>query len=176
MKLKNMPINTERLCLNYINDNDKEDVIELLTNDEIRKTFIIPSFKSHDEEIQMFEALKAMSVSDEHFVYGIYLNGKIIGFINDVDNNQREIELGYVIHPSHSNKGYATEVLEKSLQIIFMSGYDVVKAGAFEENLASMRVMEKCGMIRTEQEDIIEYRGKQHRCIYYKKENNSLNN
>lgn len=57
-----------------------------------------------------------------------------------------------------------------------MSGYQSVKAGAFEENLVSIRVMEKCGMISIEQEDIIEYRGKKYRCIYYKKINHSLNN
>mgnify|MGYP003291890984 CR=1 FL=1 len=100
----------------------------------------------------------------------------MIGFLIDVDNNQKEVELGYVIHPDYSNKGYATEALEKTLQIIFMSGYQSVKAGAFEENLVSIRVMEKCGMISIEQEDIIEYRGKKYRCIYYKKINHSLNN
>ena len=43
----------------------------------------------------------------------------------------------------------------------------MVKAGAFEENLASMRVMEKSGMHRIQQEDTIEYRGKVHRCFNY---------
>ena len=108
-----------------------------------------------------------MSVSDKHFVYAICLNNKIIGFINDVNINDKEIELGYVIHPSQKNKGYATEVLQKAIQIASELGYSAVKAGAFEENLASMRVMEKCGMTRIEQEDTIEYRGKNHRCIYY---------
>ena len=168
MKLDNSRmIHTDRLCLHSITENDKDDMIELLTNAEISKTFMIPDFKSHEEEVQMFEALKMMSVSEEHFVYGIYLNDKMIGFINDVDIGGKEIELGYVIHPNQQNKGYATEVLQKALAMILKSGYTSVKAGAFEENRASMRVMEKCGMKRAAQEDTIEYRGKKHRCIYY---------
>lgn len=164
---KALVINTDRLCLRPIAEEDKEDMIELLTNDEISKTFMISDFKSHNEEVQLFEALKTMSVSDKHFVYAICLNNKIIGFINDVNINDKEIELGYVIHPSQKNKGYATEVLQKAIQIVSELGYSAVKAGAFEENLASMRVMEKCKMTRIEQEDTIEYRGKNHRCIYY---------
>lgn len=172
MKFEKIPeIYTDQLCLHAIRDKDREAMIELLTNTEISKTFIVPDFKSHEEAVRMFEILKTMSASDEHFVYGIYLNDQMIGFINDVDISENEMELGYVIHPNQKNKGYATEVLKKSMQIIFKSGYSTVKAGAFEENSASMRVMEKCGMIRTVQEDWIEYREEKHRCIYYRKEN-----
>ena len=56
-----------------------------------------------------------------------------------------------------------TEVIKE----LFAMGFTVVKAGAFEENPASMRVMEKSGMHRIQQEDTIEYRGKVHRCINY---------
>ena len=37
----------------------------------------------------------------------------------------------------------------------------------FEENIASKRVMEKCGMIPIGKEEYIEYRGVVHRCVYY---------
>lgn len=40
------------------------------------------------------------------------------------------------------------EVLQKAIEIILESGSAGVKAGAFEENRASMRVMEKCGSLR----------------------------
>ena len=169
--MKKVPmITTERLRLSAIEDRDKEDMIALLTNEAIGKTFMVPDFKSHKEAVKLFEVLKRLSESEERFVYGIYLENKLIGFINDVDCNETEVELGYVIHPEHKNKGYATEVLSTCINQILSLGYFVVKAGAFEENLASMRVMEKCGMTRMLEEDSIEYRGKVHRCIYYKKE------
>ena len=44
-------------------------------------------------------------------------------------------------------------------------GYQRVAAGYFEENIASGRVMEKCGMVATGGTEEIEYRGKKHRVI-----------
>jgi len=52
---------------------------------------------------------------------------------------------------------------------MFARGFSEVLAGAFEENLASMRIMEKSGMTRIEKTDEIEYRGKVHQCVYYSK-------
>ena len=45
-------------------------------------------------------------------------------------------------------------------------GYSRVIAGHFEENPASRRVMEKCGMGPMDREENIEYRGVPHRCLY----------
>ncbi len=45
--------------------------------------------------------------------------------------------------------------------------FTVVKTGAFTENIASIRVMEKCGMRRFDETEEIEYRGKNHTCVYY---------
>ena len=46
-------------------------------------------------------------------------------------------------------------------------GFRKVKAGYFEENEASRRVMEKCGMKQLSYTDEIEYRGITHKCLYY---------
>ena len=50
---------------------------------------------------------------------------------------------------------------------MFSQGFETVLAGAFVENAASMRVMEKSGMTRQDYTDEIEYRGVTHTCIYY---------
>ncbi len=164
-------INTERLCLRAITDEDADDVIELLISDEISKTYMLPDFASREDAYKMFELLKRLAGLRERFVYGIYLENNIIGFINDVKISDGEIELGLVIHPDHHNKGFATEVLTASIQELFRLGYSVVKTGAFEENAASIRVMEKCSMTRLKQEEYIEYRGAVHRCICFEKRN-----
>ena len=160
-------IQTERLCLHSICDQDKDAMVEMFFNAEITQTYMIPEYQSKEEAIKLFDRFKELSVSKDHFVYGIYLNDHIIGFINDVEIKEKEIEIGYVIHPAEKNQGYATEVLTEVIKELFAMGFTVVKAGAFEENLASMRVMEKSGMHRIQQEDTIEYRGKVHRCCNY---------
>ncbi len=165
--MKNAIITTKRLTLHAISDYDRDGMLKLLTNDEIRKTYMIPDFKSREEELKMFDSFKRLSQDESRFVYGIFLADEIIGFMNDVDKSETEIEVGYVIHPTHHNKGYMTEVLSAAIQELFKLGFYVVKAGAFEENPASMRVMEKSGMTKTTEEELIEYRGKNHHCVYY---------
>lgn len=172
MKTAKKPIiYTEHLSLHPFSDGDRDNVIALLTNKEVIKTFIVPDFRSFDEAAKMFEILKQMSASEKHFVYGIYLEDELIGFINDVGISENEIELGYVISPERKNNGFATETLSAAISELFNIGFSTVKAGAFEENGASIRVMEKCGMLRTAQEEFIEYRGKKHRCVYYQTKN-----
>ena len=168
MIVKTTPvINTARLCLHAFSDEDAETMIALLTNSEVIKTYMVPDFRSSAEEVKLFERFKELSGSDERFVYGIYLEEKLIGFINDVEIKETEIELGYVIDPSYKNQGFATEALAAAIKALFAAGFSVVRTGAFEENAASMRVMEKCGMTKQNYTDEIEYRGVTHTCIYY---------
>ena len=79
------------------------------------------------------------------------------------------MEVGYLIHPEYHGKGYMTEALIAFIQDLFSLGLEEVIAGAFEENPASLRVMQKAGMTLLDKSDELEYRGKVHRCIYYSK-------
>lgn len=171
MEEKMTLIKTERLNMQAFSDNDIEDTLALLYNDEIKQTYMVPDFQSREEAIKMFVRLQEMSCSSERFVYGIKLGEKLIGFINEVDIDGDTIEVGYVIHPDHKNNGYATEVLQAAIQELFRVGYSIVRVGIFQENSASRRVIEKCGLELIDLEDDIEYRGKMHHCIYFEKRN-----
>lgn len=170
MKLKNNEtIRTQRLTLRPFSDGDTEEMIAMLCDDEIKKTYMIPDLHDREKQMKMFNRFKELSGSDEHFVYGIAAEGKLVGFMNEVDVDGSCVELGYVISPAHKGRGYATEALCAAIDELFAVGLTCVRTGAFEENAASIRVMEKSGMTRTEQVDFIEYRGKNHRCVYYEK-------
>jgi RimJ/RimL family protein N-acetyltransferase len=86
-----------------------------------------------------------------------------------VEVEDGSIELGYVIHPDFQGKGYMTQALKLAMEELFHMQYRQVITGAFTENTASIRVMEKSGMTRMEKIDKIDYRGKVHTCIYYAK-------
>lgn len=167
MKKKPSEIITERLSMHSYRDSDMETAIKLLCNDNIKKTYMIPDFYSREDAVKMFYKINDWSHSDEHFEYGIYLKDQLIGFINDVETDDESIEIGYVIHPDMQGRGYATEILSAAIRELFSMGYSVVKAGSFEENIASKRVMVKCGMRMVEKTDSIKYQGKIHRCLYY---------
>lgn len=164
-----MYIKTERLELKPLSDSDRDNMIELLTNNEIKKTYMLPDFESEEQAEKLFLRLKEGSLADKVYQVGIYLNGMLIGFANEVEREDDKIELGYMIHPEHHNQGYGTEMLKAMIEEMFARGFSEVIAGAFEENPASMRVMEKSGMTKLDKTDEIEYRGVLHKCMYYSK-------
>lgn len=167
MLKRSYELKTERLTFRPFSDTDLENAIALFCNDEIKKTFMLPEFISPEGPARLFESLKNRSLSEERFVYGICLEDKLIGFLNDVIIDGDTIEVGYVIRPDMQNRGFATESLTAAIQELFRIGYSTVKAGFFEENQPSGRVMEKSGMKRIDLTEEIEYRGKMHHCIYY---------
>ncbi len=164
-----MYIETERLVLKPLSDSDRDNMIELLTNSEIKKTYMLPDFESEEQAEKLFLRLKEGSLAEKVYQVGIFLDGEVIGYANEVERDGDKIELGYMIHPKYHNKGYGTEMLRAMIDEMFARGFAEVLAGAFEENPASMRIMEKSGMTRIEKTDEIEYRGKVHKCVYYSK-------
>lgn len=164
--MKNV-IKTKRLEIKPYQDTDQGAMIELLTNEEIKKGYMIPDFETNEEAIKMFQKIQALSTEDNHFERGIYLDQQLIGFVNDVDIDDSVIELGYVIHPKFHNQGYATEMLEAVIEELFQEEFTKIVTGAFEQNIASIHVMQKCGMSKLAKEDDIEYQGTVHHCHYY---------
>lgn len=160
-------IKTARLEIRPFGEDDLLSLAEILTNNEIKKTFMIPDFGTEEEITNMVEKLRKFSFSDAHFERGIYLDNSLIGFINDVEIDNDVIEIGYVIHPSFHNKGYATEMLKAVIEELLSNQYSTVIAGAFVENKASIRVMQKCGMEKISKEEDITYHSTKHHCIYY---------
>lgn len=60
-----------------------------------------------------------------------------------------EGDLGYLVHPAHAGKGYATDIARAMLELAFGElGLHRVTAGCFADNVGSWRVMEKLGMRR----------------------------
>ena len=167
MKDKLSSLKTERLVLHSFTDSDIDYALSIFYNDEIKKTYMLPDFPSRENAVALFERLERLSMNPARSVYGIYLDETLIGFINDVEIDDHTIEIGYVIHPDHQNQGYMTEALIACIEELFRIGYTTIKAGYFEENLASGRVMEKSGMHKVEHTDTIEYRGTTHLCINY---------
>lgn len=95
----------------------------LLCNSEISETYMLPDFSTEKEVYKLFCILKDFSISDKHFVYGIYYREQLIGFINDIEMGVESIELGYVINPDMKNRGYATEALISAISELFRMGY-----------------------------------------------------
>lgn len=160
---------TQRLRLDAIRECDFKSLISILKHEVVSCTYMVPEMKSEDEEKKLFDAFFNLSLRQDRYVYGIFLDNQLIGIINDTEINGEMIEVGYALHPDFFSKGYMTEALDALINHLFTSGFDTVVCGAFEHNSASFRVMQKCGMSMIDKVDEIEYSEKIHRCIYYSK-------
>jgi len=157
----------KHIALRYIKPIDQERILDILTSEKVNRTYMLPDYETRADAVPLFRRLTELSADSNRFVRCIALDGVAIGFMNDVEIKDKTIELGYVIHPDYHNQGYMTRALKAAIEELFNIGYSRVICGAFSENRASLRVMEKAGMELLDKTDEIEYRNKLHRCIYY---------
>lgn len=155
------------MTIRVLTETDEAALVELLTNNAIKQTYMLPDFERPEDALPLARRLVSLSQDRHRFVRGMEEAGQLVGFLNDVEIENGHIELGYVVHPAHWGKGFATAALKLAICDLFQQRYQEVLCGAFEENPASLRVMEKAGMHRLEKTGEIEYRGKTHRCVYY---------
>jgi RimJ/RimL family protein N-acetyltransferase len=147
------PIRTERLLLRPFQAGDldalfsyrsREDVARYLyweaqTIDQVRKSLEAKIAAIAIREEGDFLALAAVSIS----------TGKVIGDVNlGFASREHALgEIGYIVHPDHHGRGYATEAAEPLLRIAFEElGLHRVFASVEARNAASARVLEKIGM------------------------------
>lgn len=87
--------------------------------------------------------------------------GHIIGTINLMDINDRAVEtmeIGYAIAPGYKRRGYAYEALSALLNYLLHDlNLDMVIAGAFPDNIPSLRLIEKLGF---------QYEGLKHKAFW----------
>ena len=159
----------DRIILRPIRESDRQEMHEMLTDSQIKKTYMLPDFENQEQVEKLFQRFIQLSNQEDRFVRGMDAEGKLVGFLNDVGIEDGKIELGYVVHPDYWGKGYCTEGLKQAMEMLFAKGFREVVCGAFSENAASIRVMEKAGMEKLDLTESIEYRGKIHKCVYYSK-------
>ncbi|MBP5207492.1 MAG: GNAT family N-acetyltransferase [Clostridia bacterium] len=156
---------TQRLKFSPLRRCDKDDLIGMLTDQRISETYMVPDLQSEQSRNAMFDRFFEFTASADRFAYGIYADGRLVGVIHEVDAGEGWVELGYFIKTAENGKGYATEALRAAVGELFSQGYMTVRAAAFEENEASLRVMEKCGMKRTGQTETVSYRDRDRVCV-----------
>ena len=152
--------------LRAFQESDWPRLAMLATSTEVNKTYMLPDFESVEKVRPLFDRLMTMSKDDKRYVRAMEENGEFVGFCNDVERNGDSVEIGYAMCPDIWGRGYCTTALKLAIADLFELGFNQVVAGAFVENPASLRVMEKAGMTPIEKVDDIEYRGRTHKCVY----------
>ena len=157
------------IFLRPIEPTDQNRMLDILTSEQVNKTYMLPDFAQRENAVPLFLRLMKMSQDPKSYVRAIATEDGLVGFLNSVEIQGKTIELGYVIHPDFHRKGYMTKALRLAMEELFSLGYEEILTGAFSTNTASIRVMEKCGMTKLSKTDEIQYRGVTHTCVYYRK-------
>ncbi|MCF0110751.1 MAG: GNAT family N-acetyltransferase [Erysipelotrichaceae bacterium] len=160
------PLRTKRLLIRKMDDSDSKKTAILLSNRQVTEMYMVPDYNSAEGYMDPGCKIAGMSPDETRFVRGIFLDDILIGIIHDVEISDY-VELGYVLNPKYWNQGYMSETLNECIRYLFAYGIGKVRAGVFEENTASIRVMEKCNMKRIPTEESIIYQGITHEVIYY---------
>lgn len=155
-----------KLTLRRFTKRDEAAAMELLRHERVKPTYILPDLDGAGAQ-RLFEHFVKLSRRENRFVRAVCLEDRLIGWINDTGMEGDTVELGWVISPDHWGKGYATEAVTAAIGALREAGFGCVYAGAFRENAASIRVMQKCGMHLLDRTERLEYRGVLHDCVYY---------
>ena len=147
-------------------ESDWPRAADLLTSGEVARTYMLPDFPSREAARPLFDRLMQMSLEGKRYVRAMEDDGKFVGFLNEVEREGDAMEVGYAVCPDAWGRGHATAALKLAIAELFDLGLGRVIAGAFEGNNASLRVMEKAGMVCLDKSDEVEYRGKTYRCHY----------
>ena len=141
-------IETERLSLERLRYEDAEEIFYAYASKPQATRFLSwPTHQSIDETRRFLnDAVVSWSCGTD-YAYSIRLRNRVlIGTIGIVNDNGK-VQLGYVISPVHWGKGYTTEACMRLLSIVKnMSGLYRIGTFVDAENIASIRVLLKCGL------------------------------
>lgn len=157
----------KEVTLRKIRQDDQNVLVELLTDNTVKQTYMVPDFESPAAAENLAQRLIDYSGEDNLRTKGIYWAEELVGILNQTEAVEDQIELGYAILPRCHNRGIGTEALRIAIEYCFEHGFREVVTGAFEENGPSIRIMVKNGMKKLEKQDKIDYRGKTRTCVYY---------
>lgn len=150
-----MDIHTERLLLAEISWDDLEDCHRLHCVPEVDEynTLGIPANVEETREIMrpFVEAANHQPQAKYSWRIDEKSSGEFIGMAGMILSNDRFRlgEIFYKLFPDYWGRGYATEVARKLISVGFEDlNLHKIEAGTDIENLASVRVLEKVGMIR----------------------------
>ena len=149
------PIETERLCLRPFTRGDVDAVYAYRQREDVaRHLFDGPmTHESVVEAVAMRVGQDGLHEDGSKIFLAVELkpDHTVIGELSLILRNEtaRQGEIGYIFHPDHHGRGYATEAARLLLEMGFAgAGLHRIYARCAAANTPSWRVMERLGMRR----------------------------
>lgn len=143
-------LETKRLVLRAMMASDAPNIQKLASAYEIASNTLTMPHPYPDGAAEVFiSAVRDEMERGEAFVFGITLNGEVIGCIGLHPTPQfNRAEIGYWVGLPYWGRGYTTEAATKILEFGFETlELNRIYAAHFTHNPASGRVMQKIGLV-----------------------------
>ncbi len=148
----NMPkLESSRLFFRAIKRSDLDDIYEYSSNPKTSQYLLWSPHQSISTTKEFIEIVLSKYKSGDYNDWAIVYKktGKMIGTcgFTRIDQDNRLVEIGYVLNPDFWGKGLATEAVERVLEFAFeVMNVNRVEAKFMFGNEASLKVMKKVGM------------------------------
>ncbi|WP_026422503.1 GNAT family N-acetyltransferase [Actinokineospora inagensis] len=149
------PITTRRLVLRLFTADDLDALWRIQSREDVTRYLYWGPRTRQEVEEALADRLSWTAVDLEHhrLVLAVTLaaTGELLGDVglHLVSQEHRTVELGYIFHPDHAGRGYATESAREMLRVAFEDlGMHRVIARLDGANTASAGVAERLGMRR----------------------------
>ena len=149
--LKMPEMESERLKFRSIKKKDVNDIFEYASDPRTSKFLMWDPHDSLEYTKKFIEIVLSNYKSGEYNDWAIIYkeNQKMIGTcgFTNIDAENSNVEIGYVLNPKYWNMGIATEVVQRVVEFAFENmKVNRVEAKFLFGNDASLAVMEKIGM------------------------------
>ncbi|HUZ69000.1 MAG TPA: GNAT family N-acetyltransferase [Candidatus Saccharimonadales bacterium] len=149
------PMHTERLLLRPFEERDLQALHTMQSDVEVVRYLYHDVRSLDDVRIALARKMGSVSIAGEgdHVNAAVVLrdSGELVADVSLwlVSEGHEQAELGFVVHPAHQRKGYATEASRPLLDFAFNTMHLHRVVGRLEaRNAGSARVLEKLGMRR----------------------------
>lgn len=148
--LPQLVLETERLILRRFRPEDAVDCFAFLSDEQGCYMDCCKPFAKMDDEY--VERMELFQQRETQYMIVLKESNRVIGTVNLFADDSRAVdarEIGYSISPAYQRKGYAFEALTALLNLLQNNlKIDLIVAGILEENLASMKLLEKLGFAK----------------------------
>jgi RimJ/RimL family protein N-acetyltransferase len=149
------PIDTERLRLRPFTRGDVAAVFDYRRRDDVAR-YLTDASMTHESVVEVLDrriGQDALRVEGDKLALAIELREQhaVIGEVSLILRSEpwRQGEIGYILHPDHQGRGYASEAARMLLAMGFGgAGLHRIYARCAADNAPSWRVMERLGMRR----------------------------
>lgn len=169
----NLPtLETERVILRKLKSTDKDAIFEYSQNPNVARHVLWNTHESILDTLEFLNKIFEAYNKNKPASWGICLKNNpdkvigTVGFVN-IDKEKRTGEIGYVLSEEHWGKGLMPEIISKIVNFCKRElNLNEIYARVINENLASIRVLEKCGFTFWK-EDTMEIKGKLKEISFY---------